>query len=380
MFDQTDPRLEQAKHLIEARQRSEARALLISFLKYDARNAEALYLYSQVARSPQESIKALRRVLDLDPFNYHARARLNKLEKRSVEQLSHGTDRLSQKRQFRFSMYTAVVALLLVVIIAGGAALVFSTQSTFDSSENVIAVSSTENATPTMSDTSVPSHTPLGNIEVARPGATWTPQPTNTPAPSRTTAPTLTVRPSNTPIPTYTPTVPEVAMIVPGLPEFSRVYTEYLELSASVSWSKDPETLGNIERALEVIIASIELYNYDNDVNAEKWTTFMEDFLALLESEKSLAAHRRDLIELQQETEGTDDPELQNTPGPGISGINREITDILDVRLIQQETVHRELQALINNATATVEWSNKIDSLKTPSSTPIVVPTATLNS
>ena len=126
MLDQTDPRIEQAKRLIEVGQQSEAHSLLTSFLKHDVLNTEALYLYAQVARNPQESIEALRRVLDLDPLNYHARAHLNKLEKRSVEQLSQSQPP-DRKHRTNISLYWLAAVALLVLIIAGGLALLFFT-------------------------------------------------------------------------------------------------------------------------------------------------------------------------------------------------------------------------------------------------------------
>src|SRR5687768_1875898 len=86
----SDPRLEQARRLIRDNQQKEARALLVPLLKDDPKNTQALYLYAQVARNDEEAEKVLKRLLDLEPLNYQARAMLNKIQQRSVEDLAAG--------------------------------------------------------------------------------------------------------------------------------------------------------------------------------------------------------------------------------------------------------------------------------------------------
>src|SRR5574341_1857862 len=89
MAGPTDPRLEEAKRLIQNKQKNEARALLTEILRANPNNTQALYHYARVARDYGEAERVLQRLLKIDPQNAQARAALEKVQQLSVAQLAN---------------------------------------------------------------------------------------------------------------------------------------------------------------------------------------------------------------------------------------------------------------------------------------------------
>ena len=207
MSSQTDPRLEQAKRLIQEKQRDAARAMLVDIIRADNENVEALYLYAHVARSRPESENILQRVLQLDPLHYRARAALNKFRQRSIEQLPE-RDSAMPSTANRVARMLWIAAGLMLIVIIGGAVAVFSLSDDDSSSSSASNTQVTQASGVTPTGTNTPASTV---VQVGLP-ATWTPAPTTTVGPTRTSAPTMTLHPTNTLPPTFTPTAVEIAL------------------------------------------------------------------------------------------------------------------------------------------------------------------------
>jgi hypothetical protein len=118
----SDLRLDMVERLIQEKQFANARRILVSILKNDSKDPQAWYLYSRVARNPQEAAKVLQHVLELDPLNYQAKADLNHLQQRSLAQLAQAAAESEERNTvgYQYVVYGAagLVAFVVVAIIA----------------------------------------------------------------------------------------------------------------------------------------------------------------------------------------------------------------------------------------------------------------------
>jgi hypothetical protein len=128
------------------------------------------------------------------------------------------------------------------------------------------------------------------------------------------------------------------------------------------------------------MIDSLELYDYDRGIDNPNWVDYKDEFVTLLEHEKTFAGHRKRLVELQAELEQTDESGQKVTLELEVGRVNGDIVLLAQTRLSQQEMVDMKLRALVGDATATIVWTERINDLRTPSATPIIIPTATLGS
>ncbi len=387
----TDPRIEQAKQLIQQKKRDAARELLVSYLKTSPNDTAALYLYAFVARNPEEAKRVLRKVLEINPMNYQARAALNKIENRSVEQQPvapppptrpEWKSPISPPAISRaWTLYAGgAVALLMILaalgmMIANAANEEATAEDSASESVEEIALVMTEEIQPTV-DLSTPTitFTPFPEDEVAVLVATWTPRPSATLAPTRTLAPTLTPFPTRTLVPTFTPTQPQVEAVTISLESASRLYTEYTELAAQAAWSEDAGQLQGITDALTAMISSLEISDYDEapaDVMG-----FFEGFLTLLRQERAFVETRVSQVTLQAQAKTlSDGTEKQNVESELVT-VEADVETLAKTRLRQQETVDLLFWDIISSATATATFREQVESLKTPSATPVVLPTS----
>jgi len=382
----TDPRLEQAKNLIQANKRTEARELLVGLLKEDSTSTKALYLYAHVARNEGEARKVLQRLLEIDPLHYQARAALNKLENRSVEQISPSKAAppvATSPRQPapvarpRSGANRALMVLLSLGLVAVVVAIVWLLLFAESTDEPIlIAIPDTQEPTRLVSVTPVnsplPSFSPTAtvNITAAPLQESWTPLPTLTPPPTRTQGPPLVLPPTNTLVPTHTPTLSTVTMLDINLVTAARLYTDYNILAAQSSWIQDPAALAQIGEAFDKIIASLELSNYASTQGAEPGLIdYLGDFVTLLRYESQLADTRQEVLLLLQS---------EDAQGEMVS-LEQQLNRLVQRRLAQYEQVDAAYWRVVNNATATVVWQQRFDNLKTPSATFIVIPTVTLS-
>ena len=347
MATSNDPRLEQAQRLIKQGNKAEARQILAGLLKEDSENITALYLYAQAAANLQEMEKALNLVLKLDPMNYQARSALNKVQQRNIEQLRDDTDTPSvQARNTNFMLYAAIGLVAALAIIG-----VFLLLSSSDGEDGWRPPSTAENqdviSTNTLSPTerrgaANPTLPPTPTITL-----TFTPAPTNTPRPTRTP------RPTNTTIPSRTPTPLSTEPISPNLLDLSRIYNDYVVLSIQVKQTEDPVRLEQISMAYQALIASIQLSNYNDGAIESGIVTFLDEFIILLEYEYDYVVDLQTALEQNQSID----------------------TIYSQDRLNQQTIVQRQFEAIIGAATATAVVERSIDLLKTPTVTPIILPT-----
>lgn len=389
MAGMTDPRIEQAKQLIQQKKRDAARELLVSYLKTNQHDTEALYLYAFVARSPEESKRVLRRVLEINPLNYQARAALNKIENRSIEQQVQPPplpkvdwNRAGTQQRSGFSTYNLVAGIALGAIVFAFIWIIGTlvNQNEEDEAESRQEVaSSMEESTPAASPTrnlSTPTrtNTPFPNELLADLEATWTPIATDTRRPTRTSAPTLTPLPTKTTVPTFTPTEPQIEAVPITLASASRIYNDYIELAAQASWVEDTDRLGSISKAITAIISSLETSDY-NGVTLNL-RNFFEDLLNLLRREKEFVDKRKTELELTFQVENTNDSAEKATLEAELADVQEDVEGLTLARLEQQEAVDLQFFEMISGATATASFREQIDELKTPSSTPIIIPTS----
>lgn len=382
----TDPRLTQAKQLIQQKRRDQARELLTSYLKANPNDTNALYLLAFTARSPEEAKKALRKALDVNPLNYQARAALNKIENRSVEQQPVQSAPPKAKTQplvvsddherrgwfipalsiVAGGLILVAVGLLLSVLLNSGGE---SKKTEAAQVEMLPAESTTPTLTPTLT------RTPIPEGVLAEFKATWTPMPSSTALPTFTLAPSITPRPTETPLPTATLDIPEVESLSLNLVSASRLYNHYTELAAQASWSEDAEQLNSVHKVLEVMVASLEISDYTGVTGDLK--LFFDEFFDLLGKEQDFVQKRKTLVELQTQLDATTDPAVKDTLESQMESLQSEVDTFWKIRLQQQEKVDLQYLQTIQHATATAAFIEQVDSLKTPSATPIILPTAT---
>ncbi len=383
----TDPRLTQAKQLIQQKRRDQARELLTSYLKANPNDTNALYLLAFTARSPEEAKKALRKALDVNPLNYQARAALNKIENRSVEQQPVQSAPSSKPKTQPFSVSDdrerrgwfipalSVVAggLLLVALGLLVSVLINSGGESKKTEAAQVEVLPAESTTPTLTPTLT--RTPIPEGVLAEFKATWTPVPSSTTLPTLTPAPSITPRPSETPLPTATLDIPEVESLSLNLVSASRLYNRYTELAAQASWSEDSEQLNSVHKVLEVMVASLEISDYTGVTGELK--LFFDEFFDLLGKEQDFVQKRKTLVELQTQLDAATDPAVKDTLESQMESLQSEVDTFWTIRLQQQEKVDLQYLQTIQHATATAAFMDQVDSLKTPSATPIILPTAT---
>ncbi|MBZ0305003.1 MAG: tetratricopeptide repeat protein [Anaerolineae bacterium] len=384
----TDPRLTQAKQLIQQKRRDQARELLTSYLKANPNDTNALYLLAFTAHSPEEAKKALRKALDANPLNYQARAALNKIENRSVEQqpiqparpraktrpLSVSED--TEQRGWFIPALSVVAGML--ILVALGLLLSVLLDSSTDESEKTEAAQAevvlpAESTTPTLLPTLT--RTPIPEEVLAEFKATWTPMPSSTALPTFTLAPSITPRPSETPMPTATLYIPEVEALSLNLVSASRLYNHYTELAAQASWSEDVQQLSGVHEVLEVMVASLEISDYTGATGDLR--LFFDEFFDLLGKEQDFVQKRKTLVELQAQLDAATDPADKDRLESQMQTLQSEVDTFWNTRLQQQEKVDLQYLQTIQHATATAAFIEQVDSLKTPSATPIILPTAT---
>ncbi len=345
MATSNDPQLEQAQRLIQQGKKAEARQVLADILKNDSENTTALYLFAQAAANLQEMEKALKLVLKLDPLHYQARAALNKVQQRSVDQLRTDTDTpIDQETNLNFMLY-AIIGLVAVLAIAS---IFFLLRSSDDDKDNsTTAASSGEVATNTLSSTerrgaANPTLPPAPTATL-----TFTPAPTNTPRPTRTPLST------RTPIPSYTPTPISTDPISPNLTGVSRIYNDYNVLTVQVRQTQDTARLEQIGMAYQALIASIELSNYNDETTDSEMVAFLDEFIILLNYEYDYVVALQSALEQNQSLDTVYSQDRQN----------------------QQAVVQSQFRAISGAATATAQVERSIELLKTPTVTPIILPT-----
>lgn len=387
MQAQPDPRLEQARRLIKEKRQNEARAILVEILKANPNDVTSLYLYAHVARNPQEAEKVLKRVLELDPLNYQARAALNKLQNRSVEQQPvdappppievsapppalggnvplpvfdapslekrAGSPRPQAASGGNGLLYVLAGAAILLLVVAGVAFVLMSDEEETPADNNNVVGDNT-----VIQSTAIRATQNAVDTQIAELPPTWTPSNTPTQRPSRTPAPTLTPFPTRTLFPTTAPTEPTVEALDIDLRTISRLYTDYTELTAQAGWAEDTDALDRIEASYQAIIASLELSEYDQNEDLDtEWVDFLDEFVVLIQQQLEIVSSRR--------------ASLGSNPEVSPDDVATQVLESLG----QQEAVEEQFYALIAGASATANFENQLNALKTPSVTPIVLPT-----
>lgn len=215
MSDDIQRVLEQAIHLAQSGQRSQARELLQQVIEKDPHQAIAWLWLANVADSREARINALQEVLRLDPGNNTARTALEKLGIEIGTIVEEGGAPPSPPSSGPFLSQNELFIIAVVAIVAVIAIL------------SVIVVREvTEEdptSTPTMTATATSSNTPTPTITLT-PSMTFTPPPIRTLPPSFT--PTHTYTPSITPTdwPTRTPRPTRTPYIPPTPTPDSRIF------------------------------------------------------------------------------------------------------------------------------------------------------------
>jgi hypothetical protein len=364
MSSQFDPRLEQARQLIENRQIEDARILLTGIIRTDPQNLDALFLYAHVARSTQEAQTVLERILELDPYHDEARMALNKLRhSAAADRQAEGQASPASSGQGS-SWLVVFLALVLLGMVAFAAWALLINQD----KEPEVAVQPT--LTPSLTFTPSDTPTPAPTIDPTDLPASWTPEPTNTSVPTNTPAPSITPHPTQTPILTFTPTPIQIITIEPGAPGFTRLYIIYNDLAAQVSWLDDPSALAQVRLALEALIQGIDETPYDPAELDETWVSYIDEFKRLVNAQIDLAEAREGLLTIQAACVGQEDDETcQQDIEDALALVDRRRANWIE----QEESTSRQLFFIGRDATATVAFVEAIDRLKTPTVTPIVL-------
>jgi hypothetical protein len=364
MSSQFDPRLEQARQLIENRQIEDARVLLTGIIRTDPQNQDALFLYAHVARSSQEAETVLERILELNPYHDEARMALNKLRRGGVTARPAEGQASPTSSGQGSSWLVVFLALVLLGMVAFAAWALLINQD--EEPEVVVQPTLTPSLTFTPSDTPTVGPT----IDPTDLPASWTPEPTNTSVPSNTPAPSITPHPTLTPISTFTPTPIQIITLEPGAPGFSRLYVIYNDLAAQVAWLDDVTALGQVRLALEALLQGIDDTPYDPDELDENWVNYIEEFKRLINTQIDLAEAREQLLTIQAACVGQESDETcQNDIEDALALVDRRRANWIE----QEESTSRQLFFIGRDATATVAFVEAIESLKTPTTTPIVL-------
>ena len=391
MSSQSDPRLDQVQRLVESEQFEDARVLLLGVLRENPRDTRALFLYALAANNRDEAIKVLNRVLELDPLHEQAKNVLAQIEGRSVAPppppppqdvvppSPSGVSAPPRRRSgYDPSLLLAMAAVVVIIGAAIAVLIAFGSEDTGDSDQPAAGV--VASATPRPSNTPTITNTPdlirQATFEAASEATLpveWTASPTTTDQPTRTPGPTFEVQPTRTTLPTFTPTQPEVTLITIDFTSFQRLFNEYYELSAQVTSVNDSRSLNRIAVAISTIIESIEQSNYDSVENDPLLVSYAEEFLELLDREQAVAEKRAEIIDLQDDLEdasGDERSELESQ----LEDATEDLDGLLIDRLEQLEFVEATLRSAVAEANATAAFIDGIDRLRTPTSTPIVVP------
>jgi tetratricopeptide (TPR) repeat protein len=389
MSSQSDPRLEQAQRLIEAEQFQDARALLLGILRENPRDTRALFLYALAAANREEAVKVLNRVLELDPLHQQAKNALAQIEGRGLEATPTPPRAVTPDRPVGVGAprkksggydSSVLLAMAAVVLIIGAAiALLVAVSNPEEEDETPLAEVDATLPTQTPSFTPTATNTPdlirQATFEAASEAtlpAEWTASPTSTTQPSRTPGPPLEIQPSATPFPTFTATQPQVTQINIDLASFTRLFTEYYELSAQVTSIEDSRNLGRIAVALDTIVESIETSNLNSLENDPALIDYAEDFIELLQREQALAEKRAEYFDLQNQLEDADDDARAELTSQFDDAAD-DVETLQLARLEQLEFVEARLRGITADANATAQFADGINRLRTPTATPIIV-------
>ncbi len=203
MMQPTIEVLSQAKELLRAGQKQDARNLLDKYLQQNPQSEQGWWLMSFAVANPDQQIQCLKKILQINPDREKVRKKLEELtgEKRFVKQAigrvssKHNAPHLHSKSKKIFS-WRWFAPLLVCVLIIISLVLYFGYRTYSDSRGYIQAQAISPQSSPTHQYSGLP---PTWTKEA--PTLTQTPLPTSTETPTPTGTPTPDPNATRTPIP-----------------------------------------------------------------------------------------------------------------------------------------------------------------------------------
>ncbi len=183
----------QAKELIRAGQKQDARNLLNKYLQQNPNSEEGWWLMSFAVANQEQQIQCLKKILQINPDRKKVRGKLEELtgEKQAVEQAigrmssEDNAPQLHTKSKKK-SSWRWIAPLLVGVFIIISLLFYFRYRTVLDSPENIQAQAISPQSSPTYQYSELP---PTWTKEAPTPTHTPGPTSTETPAPTATTTP-----------------------------------------------------------------------------------------------------------------------------------------------------------------------------------------------
>ncbi len=219
MDQPTSEVLSQAKELLRAGQKQEARNLLNKYLQQNPNSEQGWWIMSFAVDNPDQQIQCLKKILQINPDRHKVREKLEELtgEKQVGKQVvgrmsSKDNGRRVDNKSKKKSSWRWIAPLLVCVLIIISLVLYFGYRTYSGSPENIQAQAISPQSSPTIQYSELP--------------PTWTkeaPTLTMTPGPTSTETPAPTATPSPDPNATRTPVPESIIGIKAGLypPDFT---------------------------------------------------------------------------------------------------------------------------------------------------------------